>query len=355
MGSGGVTSQELSDLRRIANQFSPYLSATKRTYHQYIYNAVVNGNSANQWWTGGASTRIALGNLTAGSSQTQMNRLVDKWFGGLDLPTNFVGGDSAAGANSLRFNYGQMTGSLFVGDVDFTDINQGQAGTCYFLAAASTLANNQRQLIRDMFCDNGDGTYGVRFYGSTGSEIWVTVNRAVPIRSNNSLALAGNASRSLAGEMWVALAEKAYAQANEIGAFGRATQANSYRFIEGGLEESLQHITNLNTTTYSAFYSNSGWTTASNSLATWNTYRNTAIAAINAGRSLWLGSFGNTYDSSGKRNLVSGHAFAITGYNASTGRFTISNPWGAGSSTFAGVFESSWQDLFNVRGIVSWV
>lgn len=302
----------------------------------------------------GGSTRVALGNLAAGSTQQHLNRLVDKWFGGLDLPTNFVGGDSAAGASSLTFSYGQMTGSLFVNGIGFSDINQGQAGTCYFLAAASTLANNQSQFIQNMFLDNGDGSYGVRFYGNSGNEIWVTVNRSVPV-VGGSLALAGNATGSLSGEMWVALAEKAYAQANEIGQFGRSTTANSYRQIEGGLEEALRHISNQPTTTFSSFYTNSGWSSANNNLTTWNSYFNTAIAAVNAGRSLWLGSFGDTYDSSGKRNLVSGHAFAITGYNSSTQRFTIANPWGAGSSSYAGVFEATWGQLFNVRGIVSWV
>jgi hypothetical protein len=353
-GTNGVTAQELADLRTIANQFSPYLADSSRPYTQYIYNAVVNGNTANQWWTGGGRTRVSLGNLSAGSVQLQMNRLVDKWFGGLDLPTNFVGGDTAASASSLTFNYGQMTGSLFENDISFSDINQGQAGTCYLLAACSTLANNQQQLIRDMFRANGDGTFGVRFYSATGNELWVTVNQSVPILSSNRLALAGNAARSLAGEMWVALLEKAYAQANEIGAFRRQVTANSYSQIEGGLEEALRNISGRGTTTYSAYYSNQGWTTASNSLTTWNTFENLAISAVNAGRSLWLGSFGNTYDSSGKRNLVSGHAFAITGYNATTGRFIIANPWGAGSSSFAGVFESSWRDLYNVRGVVAW-
>ncbi|MFN9659926.1 MAG: pre-peptidase C-terminal domain-containing protein [Cyanobacteriota bacterium] len=354
-GTNGVTAQELDNLRTIATQISPYLADTTRPYTQYIYNAVVNGNTANQWWTGGSSTRVALGDLTAGSVQLQMNRLVDKWFGGLDLPTNFIVGDAAASASSLTFSYGQMTGSLFENDINFSDINQGQAGTCYFMAACSTLANNQRQLIRDMFRDNGDGTYGVRFYGATGNELWVTVNRSVPILPNNGLALAGNAARSLAGEMWVALAEKAYAQANEIGAFGREVTANSFGAIEGGMEEALCNISGRNTTTYSAYYSFEGWTTASNTLTTWNTYESLAIAAVNAGRSLWLASFGNTFDSSDKRNLVSGHAFAITGYNASTGRFIIANPWGPGDAFYAGVFESSWRDLFNVRGVVAWV
>ncbi|MEB3193571.1 MAG: pre-peptidase C-terminal domain-containing protein [Cyanobacteriota bacterium] len=352
-GTNGVTFQELSDLRTVSNQLNPYLSATARTYHQYIYNAVVNGNTANQWWTGGGSARISLGNLTAGSTQAQMNRLVDKWFGGLDLPTNFVTGDSAAAANSVSFSYRRMTGNLFVNDISFSDINQGRAGTCYFLAACASLANNQRQLIRDMFRDNGDGTYGVRFYGSTGNELWVTVDRSAPVISG-SLVLAGNDSRSLGGEMWVALAEKAYAQANEIGAFNRATQANSYRYIEGGRDDVLQHLVNRRPQTYSSFYSSSGWTSASGSLSAWNTYLNSAVAALNAGKSLWVLSLDNT-TVSGKSNFVAYHVFAITGYNARTGLFTLSNPWGAGSSTFAGVFQASWQNIFNVQGIVAWV
>ena len=351
--TAGVTSAEFSDLRLIANNLAPYLSATSRSYTQYIYNAITNGNTANQWWTGGNSTRVSLGNLSAGSSEQHLNRLVDKWFGGNDLPTNFVGGDSAAGASSLTFTYGQMTGNLFVNGISFDDINQGQAGTCYFLAAASTLANNQSQFIQDMFRDNGDGTYGVRFYGTSGNEIWVTVNRSVPVTSGR-LALAGNNTGSLAGEMWVALAEKAYAQANEIGQFSRDTTANSFRYIEGGWEDALTHISNRPTTTYSAYYTGSGWTSANRNSSTWNSYLNAAIAAVNAGRSLWIGSFGDTYDSSGKRNFVSGHALAITGYNASTQRFTIANPWGAGNSSFAGVFESTWSNLFNIRAVVSW-
>jgi len=352
--TAGVTSAEFSDLRLIANNLAPYLNATSRSYTQYIFNALVNGNTANQWWTGGNSTRVALGNLSAGSSELQLNRLVDKWFGGNDLPTNFVGGDSAAGANSLTFTYGQMTGSLFVNGISYADINQGQAGTCYFLAAASTLANNQSQFIQNMFLDNGNNTYGVRFYGTSGNEIWVTVNRSVPV-TNGQLALAGNSTQSLTGEMWVALAEKAYAQANEIGQFGRTITANSFSSIEGGDEDALRHISNRATTTYSVYYRNSSdWTVANSNLSTWNSYLNAAITAVNAGRSLMILSDGNTFDSSGKRNFVSGHAFAITGYNASTQRFTIANPWGAGNSSFAGVFESTWSDLFNIRAVVSW-
>ena len=125
-------------------------------------------------------------------------------------------------------------------------------------------------------------------------------------------------------------------------------------FRSGGWEDALQHISNRATTTYSAYYSDSAWTSARNNASTWNSYQNAAISAVNAGRSLWLGCFGNTYDSSGKRNFVSGHAFAITGYNAATQRFTIANPWGEGGSRWAGTFEATWSELFNVRGVVAW-
>jgi hypothetical protein len=355
VGRNGVSAAELTDLRTIAKQFRPFLASDQQPYYAYIYNAVVNGNPANQWWTGGGASRTALGNLTAGSLQLRMDRLVDKWFGGLDLPTNIIEGDAAAGRGPLTFSYAAMTGGLFVDDVRFDDVNQGAAGTCYFLASCSSLAESNKQLIHAMFKDNGDGTYGVRFYGATGNELWVTVNRSVPYLANeNIMILAGNASWSLAGEMWVALAEKAYAQANETGAFGRSEAANSFSSIEGGLGDALQHITGLNLTTYSVFAYSDGWIVADDDLALWNSYEDVAIAAIREGHALWLGSFGTTFDFSDKINLVGGHAFAILGYNADHQTFIVANPWGPGS-LWAGVFEASWQDFYSVLAVVSWV
>jgi hypothetical protein len=350
----GVNAAEFRDLGSISEQLSPYLSTANRGYLNYVFDALVNGSNANRWFTGGAAQRVNLGNLRAGSTSLHMTRLISKWFGGTDTPTNFAGGDSAAGASFLRFEYGQMTGPLFENGVSYSDVNQGQAGTCYVLAAYASLANSRSEVINNMFISNADRTFGVRFYGEDGNQHWVTVDRSAPVRLGTSrLALAGNASRGLGGEMWVTLAERAYAQANEIGIFGRTNTGNSYRYIEGGWENALTHVSGLSTTTYSAHYSSSNWTRA-NSLTNWNTFRGRAISAVRSGNSLWLGSFGNTTDSTGKRNLVSGHAFAITGYNALTGNFTVSNPWGAGGSSWRGVFEASWQDFYNVRGIVSW-
>ncbi len=76
--------------------------------------------------------------------------------------------------------------------------------------------------------------------------------------------------------------------------------------------------------------------------------------AFNAGRSLWVGSFGNTTGSNGKTNLVSGHAFAVTGFNAATGNFILANPWGSTARSWNHQFEVTWQQLFNARAVVSW-
>ena len=357
---GTVSAVELADLRTINTNLGTWLSPSINSYYRYIFDAVVNGNTANQWWTAGGGTRTILGNLQAGSSALQLNRLVDKWFGGLDLPTNFVGGDTARSAGSLTFSYStatgnlfQKTGNLFQNSISFDDVDQGQAGTCYLLAAAASLAYNQSGRISDLFRDNGNGTFGVRFYSSSRNEFWVTVNRSLPT-VDGALALAGNSARSLSGELWVALLEKAYAQANETGLFGRNTKANSYSLVEGGLEDALTHLSGASTSAVSADLSQFNWQSANNSLTTWNNLRANAIAAFNAGRSLWVGSFGSTTGGNGKTNLVRGHAFAITGFNATTGNFILANPWGSSARSWNHQFEATWQQLFTARAIVAW-
>ncbi|WP_114990670.1 C2 family cysteine protease [Synechococcus sp. UW179A] len=366
VSSGGVTATELSDLQTIETNLSGYLSATDASYQSYIFDAVVNGNSANQWWTGGESSRISLGNLYEGSTEAHLNSLVDKWYGGLDRPTNFVQGDSAASASAMTFDYDEMVGDLFVDGVNFDDVRQGQAGTCYVLAAACSYADSDSSIITEMFKDNGDGTYGVRFYDNSLSEIWVTVDSYVPSTNGYSTALAGNASWGLTGEKWVALLEKGYAQANETGAFARGSNSskNSYAAVEGGWMDALTHLSGNTTTTVSLNYTGTGgsgtglngWTNAWGSQTSWNAFETQAISAINGGKALWLGSFGNTWGSNGRRNFVAGHAFAITAYNASTGLFTIVNPWGSSSGSSNHTFTASWSELatYGLDPIVSW-
>ena len=353
-GSNGISETEYNDLKLISTSIDEYLSNSTSSYLNYIYSAVVNGNNANQWWTGGASTRTSLGNLKIGSSEAHINRLIGKWFEGEDLPTNFVGGDSAGGYGGRSFNYGNLTGELFSNGIDLDDINQGQAGTCYLIASMICTANDTSSLITSMFKDNGDGTYGIRFYGDDLSEMWVTVNNKIPVIYDNYIRLSGNKDRSLSGEKWVSLLEKGYAQANEIGLFdrhGNRASRNSYWGVEGGWGYSLSHITSKELKgRISVAY------TCNNNLSNWNNWKSKIVSEINNDNSIWLASYGTTYGSNSKLNFIPRHAYAITDYNASTDLFTVYNPHGVSSSNSRHnhSFKASWKTLFNIDAWLFW-
>ena len=353
-GSNGITESEFNDLRLLSTSINDYLHNSTSSYFNYIYSSVVNGNKANQWWTNGSRTRISLGNLNTGSSETHMNRLVGKWFEGKDLPTNFVGGDSARGYGGVTFDYGTLTGDLFENGIDLNDLKQGRAGTCYLLAAVNCVLNDSESLINSMFSDNGDGTYGVRFYGSDSSEIWVTVNNQIPITSSKQILLAGNSEKSLKNEKWVSLLEKGYAQANEIGLFerhGNRNSHNSYWAIEGGWGQALSHINGKD------LYGDISVKYTSNSnFSKWKSWEKTVINKLNNGNSIWLGSFGQTLGSNGKKDFVSRHAYSITAYDETTNLYTIYNPWGTSNlnSSFNHNFHASWSTLFEIDAFLSW-
>jgi hypothetical protein len=334
---GVVDATELKDLRTLSAALSIYLDPTKASYLQDIYTNVVTSHPANAWWTAGTSSRTALGDLSAGSTNLTLERLLAKWFDGSDLPLNRIG--------DMSFGYRRASGALFVNDVTLSDVSQGAAGTCYLLAAAQVIAKSTPQLIQQMFCDNGDGTYGVRFYGQDGGNFWVTVDSRVPMP----------ASGSPGGELWVSLLEKAYAQANETGLLGRDLAINSYEDVQGGSFDTLMHLSGAAVTAFSAYYAVPGsqWT---DNLPGWQNVETAAREALNRGTSLWLGSYGSTTGSNGKANLVYAHAFSISSYNSSTGLYVVNNASGAaGGNTWNGSFAASWADLFSVQGVVAWV
>ena len=289
-----VDSVELNDLRTLVNST------------QYVMPAHVRGLARNTVTDNPANLRFqgqTAGNLAAGANSTLLNRLVDKWFLGVDLPTVTV--------PSLA--YTSATGTLFNVGPALADVKQGMVGDCYFLAAAGSIASRNQQAIRDIFDDNGDGTFTVRFFGRNSSGVatpdYVTVDRRLPTYSGVYLYYAGYGftTNSPTTVLWVALAEKAYAQWNETGRAGR-DGTNSYAGIEGGWMSDVNfQILGYNSTNYS--------------FAT--TTQQTLINAIGSGQAVTAGT--KTTVASG---LVATHAYSITAYNSSTGRFTLYNPWG---------------------------
>ncbi len=307
---GSVNATELADLRFIVSSTSNY---TIPSYVRALATDVVNSNPANMRYQGQAA-----GNLAAGSSATLLNNLVDKWFLGTDLPA----------VTDSSITYRDATGTLFATAPALVDAKQGALGDCYFIASVASIAESNPQAIRNMFIDNGDGTYTVRFYGGTlGSYYnnaglvssgfrsgsapadYVTVNLKLPTYSNSTLAYSGsgwNVSSS-STTLWLALAEKAYAQWNETGNAGR-DGTNRYAAIEGGwMSDVNAQVLGYNSTSYQF--------TSSTKAA--------MINALNAKQAVTLG----TYENSGN-GLYGAHAYVVTGYNASTDKFTTFNPWG---------------------------
>jgi hypothetical protein len=255
---------------------------------------VVDGDPSNAHFQG-----APLGDLHAGSSAAQLDELVGKWFRGADHPLVRPGE-----------TYRPVSGVLFAGGPSYWDVRQGDVGDCYFVAALAELAQESPQTIVNMFTDNGDGTFTVRFYRG-GAPEYVTVDRDLPTDADGRAVYAGfgRSSGGAGRELWAALAEKAYAQLNESGWLGR-DGTNSYAGLDGGYSDAvLQQVTGRA----------AGWTWMSAATA------GQLAAAAATGRATVLGSL----PAAPGNGVAAGHGYALVGYDPATGRFTLYNPWGS--------------------------
>ena len=313
--TGGMNAGELSALDQIAGELNAASGVTTSASAQQLFDDVVLGNSANSTWTGGAAQSVALGNLSATSTQTQVDQLVGKWFLGTDLPSFQAEGGADAGA------YQSYSLPLFsASGPQYTDINQGDDGDCYFLAGLMTEAQQDPSLIENMIHNNGNNTYTVDFHVN-GKDDFVTVNNQMPnIHGNGGYPDGTNMLfASSPNSIWVSLVEKAYAQLmSQTGATTYAGVGNidSYSAIDGGDSNGLAAVTGQAVTEL-----NIGTTTAN---ATVQSDLNQIQTAFNTHEGVMLGTNNTQIDN----DFISGHMFAVTGVNAAAGTVTLSNPWG---------------------------
>jgi len=215
-----------------------------------------------------------------------------------------------------------VSGSLFVNGPSYDDIDQGYyVNDCYFLAALGEVAKQSPADIYNMFIDNGDGTWSVRFFHN-GVANYVTVNGELPVLGYGTSGTAYGAGFGTStdaygeifandysnsnNELWVALAEKAYVQMNELGWIGQDGK-NSYHGIDWG----NQYIVFAQITGKAATYH----TTSSASAL---------ISAIDAGQAITLDS-----KQTPSSNLITpDHAYMVVGYDPNTRMFQLFNPHG---------------------------
>jgi hypothetical protein len=134
--------------------------------------------------------------------------------------------------------------------------------------------------------------------------------------------------------LWVALAEKAYAQLAEEGwsrAYAGQT-ANSYASLNYGQDvPTLEQITgSLQTSSYSVGYSGAT--------------KSQLIQDVNAGHPLvaWTTQSANAY------GAIANHVYAVTGYDSATNTFTLLNPYADGDTyppDGPRVIQLTWQQF----------
>ncbi len=216
--------------------------------------------------------------------------------------------------------YSPASGSLFgANGPSYLDVRQGAVGDCWLLASLAEVAAREPAVITSMFTAAGTtvengvtvSLYSVRLYDRSGAAHSITVDTELP----------GGGSvfdHPANGVLWVALAEKAYAQANGAGIVTSGNlRTDSYAALDGGDPSwALQAITGQSSGTYAINPTN-------------------IAAAWNAGELIVLGSSSHP----ASQYIVGGsdgtHAYAVVNYASSGGTFTVYNPWGTDSSGWA--------------------
>jgi hypothetical protein len=339
---GAFTAAELQDLQTVAAHLNDGVTAT--SYVADIFIQLVLGNPANVSWHGGATVATPLGNLHAGSSVTQLNELIGKWFLGTDLPDPTLVPDDHRAVSQPH--YATASGLLYGsgGAAAIADVSQGALGDCVVCASMIEMVGNHPDLLKSMIVDNGNGTYGVRFY-LNGNEVWVTVDRELPVDAYGNQIYADNG----VGQdhaLWVPLLEKAYAQLSETGMVDHPA-VNSYENIDGNSTGVvLPAMSNINGNYYR--------TDASD----WASKKQTLVDALAAHRDVVFETAHgapHTYNSAGLTELVDAHAFAVLGYDEATGKFIVRNPWGDAYNhqSWTAQFELSMEQMAAEGGAVA--
>src|SRR5262249_15631771 len=135
------------------------------------------------------------------------------------------------------------TTPLTVNGFNYYDVSQGQLGDCWLMASLAEAAARIPACLQTMFISDGTnvvngntgGVWTVRFFHN-GVTDFVTVDTELPSGGTYYDHIThANPDGTSSTELWVALAEKAYAEENESGWIGTSSQGvDSYPALWGG-------------------------------------------------------------------------------------------------------------------------
>lgn len=334
------------------SSFTLTATATSSSTAKLSWNATTGqtGYYVDQWtsngWVtltiaGASQTSITITGLTAGHTYTfdigAYNSYGTLWSNMASVTTsgsNNVTVDHPAIGSGVG-GYSNVQGSLFgTNGPKFTDVHQGGEGDCWLMSSLAAVAARNPSYISNMFTNLGQATengqtvnlYKVRFYDNNGYAQYVTVDTMLPQGGQYYDHVQG-------GVLWVALAEKAYAEANGHGwVTTQHMYTDSYDAMDGGNSTwGLHAITGLSASNFAINPSN-------------------IAAAWNAGKFVCMGTKASDNDNWVVGDSQGTHAYALVGYNASgTYPYELYNPWGlSGTTTYNG--HTVYGGIFYAQG-----
>jgi uncharacterized protein YukE len=232
--------------------------------------------------------------------------------------------------------YGLMSGQPFTrgigdeSDILPSDVHQGRVGDCYLMASLAAIAVQDPDVIRRMIRDNGDGTYTVTLHRNMrGLVAWqpqfypveVVVTPEFPLLNGDLLFARSVDGRGDGRELWTALVEKAYAQAN-----------GGYHDIEGGWgHTAMEAITGVESQWFSP--SSATLDTFADHFEAGHAITASSLMELAIGRedddffvdlpdpSDWNPLFMDD-------DLYENHEYYVTDVDRASGSITVRNPWG---------------------------
>lgn len=286
----------------------------------------INGGEGDDKLYGGSGDDLLIGGLDNDILRGGQGRDVlegsdgnDRLYGGLGIDSlnGGLGDDFLDAGGDSRYNFTSIGGGGIDHDAyrwttdgtQASDIYQGQAYTCTFLACLGAFTRNGFDLSRWIEY-KGDDRYTVRLFSGAGGA-------AEPVEVEfDGTKYQGDPEASPAGmgvkEFWVTLFQRAYYQkigvdwknATAVGAFKGAPQASTMRLVTGNAGESRSRV------------GASDW--------------NTISRALNEGKAIVVGLAG----SSTQPQLIPHHSYSVIRAGVTCGKpwVILRNPWGRDAS-----------------------
>jgi hypothetical protein len=301
--------------------------------------AKCNDNSV--WYDVENSRLVWSGWMATGGKTTSISAVDDANGNGVVFG---IGMDSSVWYREL-VQYSPANGTLFGVDANgnsmppsYLDVHQGGMGDCWLLASLAEVAAREPSVIQSMFTPDGTTTdngsvvpqYLVRFYDSNGHAQYVTVDTELPVSGfDQPVGGSGAVNGSTTPVLWVALAEKAYVEANAAGIVTSGHVGfNDYQALAGGWPEwALGAITPGSTTPHYAI-------NPTDVASKWNAGELVVLCTTSPTSSYIVGS----------------HCYALVNYDPSSSLpYEVFNPWGTAANgwvngTANGTYGLFWAD-----------